>query len=55
MVKEPAIPTKDNALARALARWEWESGRIESDGEEHAALIREEEHILQSQRNATHG
>jgi hypothetical protein len=38
---------KDNALVRALARWEWEGGStIESDWEKRAAMIQEEEHIL---------
>src|SRR5712671_6982572 len=39
--------TKDNPLVRALARWENEGGSLDSDWEKRAALIQEEEHILQ--------
>jgi hypothetical protein len=39
---------KENPLARALARWEWEGGSsIEPDWETHAVLIQEEDRILQ--------
>jgi hypothetical protein len=57
MGKESDVPTKDNPLIRALARWEWEGGStVEPDWEKHAALIQEElkEHIarfLHSHKN----
>src|SRR6185312_13051610 len=37
---------KDNPLVRALARWENEGGRCDSDWKKGAALIQEEDHIL---------
>ena len=47
MGNESNASTKDNPLARALARWEWEGGStIEPDWEKRTALIQEEEHIL---------
>ena len=36
----------NNPLLRALARWEWEGGRVYADWEQRAALIQHEEHIL---------
>ena len=45
MDKEPNTST--NPLVRALARWEWEGGRTDTDWEKRAALVQEEEHILQ--------
>jgi hypothetical protein len=47
MTNEPASPTNENPLLRSLARWEWEGGGLEPDWEKHAALVQEEEHILQ--------
>jgi hypothetical protein len=44
---ESIASTKSNALVRALARWEWEGGSLDAGGEKRAALVREEEHILQ--------
>ena len=44
--KEPDT-TKDNPLARALARWENEGGSLDSDWKKRAALVEEEERILQ--------
>ena len=46
MIKEPNTSTKDNPLVRALARWENEGGRTDTDWEKRAALIQEEERIL---------
>lgn len=51
---ESDASTKDDALLRALARWEWEGGHIAPDTEKHTALKRKEEHILQSEKTATH-
>src|SRR5512143_1132869 len=45
--KKLSVSTKDNSLVRALARWEWEGGSVDSDWQKRAALIQEEEHILQ--------
>lgn len=42
--QEPSI--KDNALLRALARWENEGGSLDPHWEKRAASIQEEEHIL---------
>ena len=47
MANEPTSSPKDNPLVRALARWEWEGGGLESDWERRAALVQEEDHILQ--------
>jgi hypothetical protein len=47
MGNEPNVPTKDNSLVRALARWEYEGGSLDPDWKKHVALIQEEEHILQ--------
>ena len=47
MAKEPNISGKNNSLARALSRWENEGGTTDTDWEKRAALIEEEEHILQ--------
>lgn len=47
MTNKPATAPKDNPLVRALARWEWEGGGLEPDWERHAALVQEEDHILQ--------
>ena len=47
MGNERNVSTKDNPLVRALARWENEGGSLDSDWEKRAALIQEEEHILQ--------
>jgi hypothetical protein len=47
MAKEPNTSTKDNSLARALSRWENEGGRPDTDWEKRAALVEEEEHVLQ--------
>jgi hypothetical protein len=46
MIKEPNTSTKDNPLVRALARWENEGGRTDTDWEKRAALIQEEERTL---------
>jgi hypothetical protein len=37
---------KDNALLRALARWEGEGGGLDANWEKRASLSQEEEHIL---------
>ena len=47
MGNERNVSTKDNPLVRALARWENEGGSIDSDWQKRAALVQEEEHILQ--------
>ena len=47
MGNERNVATKDNPLVRALARWENEGGSLDSDWEKGAALVQEEEHILQ--------
>ena len=47
MTKEPKTSAKDNPLVRALSRWENEGGRTDADWEKRAALVEEEEHILQ--------
>ena len=47
MAKESISAPQDNALVRALARWEWEGGGLELDGEKRAALVKEKERILQ--------
>jgi hypothetical protein len=47
MDNEPNVPTKDNSLVRALARWEYEGGSLDPDWKKRVALIQEEEHILQ--------
>ena len=47
MAKEPKTSTKDNPLVRALSRWENEGGRADTDWAKRAALVEEEEHILQ--------
>jgi hypothetical protein len=47
MAKEPDTATNDNSLARALPRWENEGGRPDMHWEKRAALVEEEEHILQ--------
>jgi hypothetical protein len=47
MSKEPNTSTKNNPFVRALARWENEGGGTDADWEQRAALIEEEEHILQ--------
>ena len=47
MGNERNVSTKDNPLVRALARWENEGGRLDSDWEKGATLAQEEEHILQ--------
>ena|SRR5579864_2623752 len=44
--KQSSVSRKDNSLVRALARWEWEGGSVDSDWQKRAALIQEEEHIL---------
>ena len=44
---EPNVSTKDNPLVRALARWENKGGSLDSDWKKCAALVREEEYILQ--------
>jgi hypothetical protein len=44
---EPKSMIADNPLARALARWENEGGVVEKDRDTRAALIEEEQHILQ--------
>jgi len=36
----------NNPLVRALARWEWEGGRVDAEWEQRAALIQHEAHIL---------
>lgn len=46
MGNESNASTKNNPLVRALARWEWEGGSLDTDWEKRAALIQEEEHIL---------
>ena len=47
MGNERNVSIKDNPLVRALARWENEGGSLDSDWEKRAALVQEEEHILQ--------
>ena len=47
MAKEPKTSTKDNPLVRALSRWENEGGSTDTDWAQRAALVEEEEHILQ--------
>jgi hypothetical protein len=47
MTKEPKTSAKDNPLVRALSRWENEDGKTDTDWEKRAALVEEEEHILQ--------
>jgi len=47
MAKEPSTSTKDNPLVRALSRWENEDDRTDIDWERRAAVVEEEEHILQ--------
>jgi hypothetical protein len=49
MAKEQNTSTKDkdNALVRALSRWENEDDRTDIDWEKRAAVVEEEEHILQ--------
>jgi len=47
MDKELNRSTADNPLVRALARWEWEGGRTDTDSEKRSALVEEEKHILQ--------
>jgi hypothetical protein len=47
MTNEPATASNNNPRVRALARWEWEGGGLESDWERRAALVQEEDHILQ--------
>lgn len=47
MGKEPNPSNSDNPLVRALARWENEGGRTDTDWEKRAVLVQEEEHILQ--------
>jgi hypothetical protein len=44
---EPNVSTKDNPLVRASARWENKGGSLDSDWKKCAALVREEEYILQ--------
>jgi hypothetical protein len=44
---QPNVSTKDNSLVGALARWEYEGGSLDSDWQKRAALIQDEEHILQ--------
>jgi hypothetical protein len=45
--KSSNAPTKNNPLIRALDRWETEGGSVDADVEKRAAIIEEEEHILQ--------
>jgi hypothetical protein len=47
MTKEQTSASGNNPLLRALARWEWEGGGLESDLEKRTMLVQEEEHILQ--------
>jgi hypothetical protein len=47
MAKESTLAPNESPLVRALARWEWEGGGLEPDWEQRAALVQEEEHILQ--------
>jgi|SRR5579863_3355869 len=46
MGNESNASTKDNSLVRALARWEWEGGSLDTDWEKRAAPIQEQDHIL---------
>ena len=46
MGDEAYASTNNNPLVRALARWENEGGRFDSDWKRSAALIHEEDHIL---------
>lgn len=54
MNKDPDPSSGDDALDRALARWEWEGGHIAASTEEHAAPKRKEKRILQSEKTATY-
>jgi hypothetical protein len=47
MVDKQSNASTKNPLARALDRWESEGGSVDADLEKRAALIEEEEHILQ--------
>jgi hypothetical protein len=47
MGDQPNVLTKDNSLVRALARWEYEGGGLDSDWKKRDSLVQEEEHILQ--------
>lgn len=45
--KQLNASTKNNPLVRALDRWESEGGSVDTNLEKRAALLEEEEHILQ--------
>ena len=47
MANERSTSSKDNSLVRALSRWENEGGSVDTDWEKRAALIEEEERVLQ--------
>lgn len=54
MNKDPDPSPGDDALDRALARWEWEGGHNAASAEEHTAPKRKEKRMLQFAKTATH-